>query len=76
MDISGAIKANKKPIYQTSVKIKHKYRLSQPCFTEHLLVLAMKNSGLNQTVKEEPQPQVVLAFGLLITNRAPCRPSV
>ena len=30
----------------------------------------------HQTVNEEPQPQVVLAFGLRITNCAPCRLSV
>ena len=29
-----------------------------------------------QTANEEPQPQVVVAFGLRITNCAPCRPSV
>jgi len=28
------------------------------------------------TVNEEPQPQVVLAFGLRITNCAPCRLSL
>lgn len=29
-----------------------------------------------QTPNEEPQPQVVFAFGLRITNCAPCRLSV
>jgi len=30
----------------------------------------------NQTPKDEPQPQVVVAFGLRMTNWAPCSPSV
>lgn len=29
-----------------------------------------------QAEKEEPQPQVVVAFGLRITNCAPCRSSL
>ena len=33
-------------------------------------------SGRGQVVKDEPQPQVVFAFGLRITNCAPCRLSL
>lgn len=31
---------------------------------------------INQILKEEPQPQVVLAFGLVTINREPSSPSV
>jgi hypothetical protein len=33
-------------------------------------------AGRNQTPNDEPQPQVVVAFGLRMTNCAPCKPSV
>ena len=33
-------------------------------------------AALAHTVKDDPQPQVVLAFGLRITNCAPCRLSL
>ncbi len=33
-------------------------------------------AAMPQTVKEEPQPQVDVAFGFLITNCAPSSPSV
>jgi hypothetical protein len=38
------------------------------------LVLSSGRNG-DQVEKEEPQPQVVVAFGLRITNCAPCKPS-
>jgi hypothetical protein len=31
--------------------------------------------AVNQALKDDPQPQVELAFGFLITNCAPSRPS-
>lgn len=40
------------------------------------LQLRMKLNLSVQTVKEDPQPQVVVAFGLRMTNWAPCSPSV
>ena len=36
---------------------------------------AFSEEHCNQTLNDEPQPQLVLAFGFLITNCAPCRPS-
>jgi hypothetical protein len=35
----------------------------------------MKEGEDRQTEKLDPQPQVVVAFGFLITNCAPSRPS-
>jgi hypothetical protein len=34
-----------------------------------------RNSVRTQTEKLDPQPQVVVAFGFLITNCEPCRSS-
>jgi hypothetical protein len=37
---------------------------------------ATRRLGSDQAENDEPQPQVVVAFGFLITNCAPCRSSL
>ena len=39
-------------------------------------VQALLAHGSDQVEKEDPQPQVLVAFGFLITNCAPCRSSL